>query len=93
MQTNAIRSAIDGVADIVIDTLVEEITNNNDLNQNQQGFVKNVIFRQYEEMKKRIIQEIKNTEKNQNNQTNNKKTEVETVITKRRVVEINTNED
>ncbi|MEK6878793.1 MAG: hypothetical protein AABY22_04260 [Nanoarchaeota archaeon] len=93
MRTNTIRASIEGVGDIIIDTLVEEIINNNDLNQNQQGFIKNVIFRQYEEMKKRIIQEIKNTEKNQNNQTNNKKTEVETVITKRRVVEINTNED
>lgn len=93
MHTNSIRSSIDGVADIIIDTLVEEITNNNDLNVNQQGFVKNVVFRQYEEMKKRIIQEIKTTEKNQINQAVAKKTEVETVITKRRVVEINNNED
>jgi hypothetical protein len=89
MQPNSIRSAIDGVSDIIIDTIVEEIITKNDLNKNHEQHVKNVVFRQYEEMKKRIVNDLKN---NQNN-NNKKKMQPETVITKRRIVELNNHEN
>jgi len=51
--------------------------------------VKNVIIKQYEEMKNRIINEIKNNK----NHRQQKKNIPETVVIKRRIVEINHHED
>lgn len=84
MKTNSIRSAIDGVSDIIIDTMVEEIISRNDLDPKNEPRIKNIIFKQFEEMKKRIICDLNNNQKN-----NQKKMQTETVITKRRIVERN----
>jgi len=84
MKTNSIRSAIDGVSDIIIDTMVEEIISGNDLDPKNEPRIKNIIFKQFEEMKKRIICDLNNNQKN-----NQKKMQLETVITKRRIVEHN----
>ena len=84
MKTNSIRSAIDGVSDIIIDTMVEEIISGNDLDPKNEPRIKNIIFKQFEEMKKRIICDLNNNQKN-----NQKKMQLETVITKRRIMERN----
>jgi len=60
MRTTSLKAAIDGVADIIIDTIAEEIFLTNDIPNNLEPHVKNVIIKQYEEMKNRIINEIKN---------------------------------
>lgn len=92
IKTNPTRSAIESVSDIIIETLTEEILFYNDLNKQHESQIRNVIFKQYEEMKKKVIEDLKsiNKQKNLEQENSDKKiNEKEIIISKRRTVEPN----